>query len=151
MYAGAELDVVVYEFVWNSVYEQAEDGNYYWKIVGRAHAGLHDDRDDATTTVWLRSSSRRQKSGQYQVTATGDDDARQRHPQRRLRLGRGRAASYVAWPQNNNDRIELVADKKLYAPGDTAKILVPNPFSGPVKALVTMERSGVLEQQRRRA
>ncbi len=31
MYPNADLDVVVYEFRWNSVYEQAEDGNYYWK------------------------------------------------------------------------------------------------------------------------
>ena len=53
--------------------------------------------------------------------------------------------SYVAWPQENNDRIELVADKKLYAPGDTAKILVPNPFTGPVEALVTLERGGVMD------
>ena len=29
----ADLDVVVYEFRWNSVYERAEDGNYYWKSI----------------------------------------------------------------------------------------------------------------------
>ncbi len=42
---------------------------------------------------------------------------------------------FVAWPRANNDRIELVADKRIYEPGDTARILIPSPFTGPVKAL----------------
>ncbi len=30
-YPGAELDVTVYEFVWNSVYERGADGAYHWR------------------------------------------------------------------------------------------------------------------------
>ncbi|HXF60807.1 MAG TPA: alpha-2-macroglobulin family protein, partial [Caldilineaceae bacterium] len=51
------------------------------------------------------------------------------------------------WPRENNDRIELVADKTLYEPGDTARVLVPSPFAGPVQALLTIERAGVVSAE----
>ncbi|HEX5314793.1 MAG TPA: MG2 domain-containing protein, partial [Gammaproteobacteria bacterium] len=47
----------------------------------------------------------------------------------------------VVWPQNK--RVGLVPDKSEYHPGDTAHVLVQNPFPGAV-ALVTVERYGVL-------
>ena len=53
----------------------------------------------------------------------------------------------MAWRRENHDRIELVADKALYEPGENAQILVPNPFICAVDALVTIERDGVIESQ----
>jgi len=142
MYAGAELKVVVYEYVWNSVYEQAEDGNFYWKTSAERTPVY-----TATVTTNDRGMASfaftPEKSGQYQVTATGEDANGNLIRSAVFLYVAGE--DFVAWPRQNNDRIELVADKQLYAPGETAKILVPNPFSGPVKALVTVERGGVLE------
>jgi uncharacterized protein YfaS (alpha-2-macroglobulin family) len=54
---------------------------------------------------------------------------------------------YVSWRQDNNDRISLVADKKEYTPGDVAKILIPSPYQGQVRALITTERGRILDQQ----
>jgi uncharacterized protein YfaS (alpha-2-macroglobulin family) len=54
------------------------------------------------------------------------------------------AGAYVTWRVNNNDRIDVKADKAAYKVGDTAKILVPSPFSGTVTALVTVERGRIL-------
>ncbi|MCO5213078.1 MAG: MG2 domain-containing protein [Caldilinea sp.] len=145
MYAGAELEVAVYEYVWSSVYEQAEDGNYYWKSSAErtpVHFTSVTTNDSGMATIDFTP----EKGGQYQVTATGED-ALGNVIRSATFVYAASAGEYVAWPQNNNDRIELVADKKLYAPGETAKILVPNPFTGPVKALVTLERSGVLEER----
>ncbi len=145
MYAGAELQVVVNEYVWSSVYEQAEDGNFYWKSSAERTPVY-------TTTVTTNDRGAASfdftpaKGGQYQVTATGADTLGNTIRSATFLYATG-GDDFVAWPRQNNDRIELVADKKLYAPGDTAKILVPNPFSNPVKALVTVERSGVLEAQ----
>ncbi len=49
---------------------------------------------------------------------------------------------------NPDDKsLKLVADKKLYLPGETAGILIPSPFSGPVKALVTVERAGIMKTE----
>ena len=54
---------------------------------------------------------------------------------------------YVAWRVENNDRIALKTDKPAYKPGETAHILVPSPFQGPVQALLTLERGGFLERK----
>src|SRR5690606_8887257 len=44
-----------------------------------------------------------------------------------------------------NDRIDLVADRASYQPGDTAEILVGLPFKGKdVQALITVERGSIL-------
>jgi uncharacterized protein YfaS (alpha-2-macroglobulin family) len=47
----------------------------------------------------------------------------------------------------SNDRINLVADKKEYRVGDTAQVLVPSPYPGPVWALLTLERGHILSHQ----
>ena len=52
---------------------------------------------------------------------------------------------FVNWRRENNDRIELVADKELYRPGDMAKVLVPSPYQGETVALMTIERGHILE------
>lgn len=141
-YPDAELDVVVYEFRWNSVYERAEDGNFYWKSTAERTPVY-------TTTVSTDGAGdgtlafTPEVGGQYQITAQGEDEAG--NTIRSAVFVWAASSGYVAWPRENNDRIELVADKKLYAPGDTAKILVPNPFTGTVQALVTLERGGVMD------
>lgn len=79
--------------------------------------------------------------GQYTVAAECADEQ-----------GRKAAASasmFVAgtgeawWERKDNDIVELVADKKSYKPGDTARIMVKSPFPK-TTALVTVEREGVL-------
>ncbi len=53
----------------------------------------------------------------------------------------------VAWRRDNNDRLTLISDKAEYAPGETAQILIPSPFSGEQTALVTVERGRIIQQQ----
>jgi uncharacterized protein YfaS (alpha-2-macroglobulin family) len=56
-------------------------------------------------------------------------------------------AGQVVWPDLPNQRLELVADREFYQPGDSAQVFIPNPFGVPVKALVTVERSVVFSHQ----
>ncbi|HUN07465.1 MAG TPA: Ig-like domain-containing protein [Aggregatilineales bacterium] len=56
-------------------------------------------------------------------------------------------SEYVAWRQQNSNRIDLIADKRDYAVGDTAEILIASPFQGTTEALVTVERGGVLQAE----
>lgn len=51
------------------------------------------------------------------------------------------------WLRENNDRINLIADKGEYRPGETATILIPSPFTGSHWALLTVERGGVLSHE----
>ncbi len=53
--------------------------------------------------------------------------------------------TYINWGRDNNDRMEIIPDKKEYKLGDTAKLLVKSPYEG-VKALVTVERNGIIEK-----
>ena len=143
-YPGVELGVTVYEFNWNSVYEQGADGNFAWQTsVERTPVlttTVTTDRDGMGLLTWTP-----ERGGQYQIVATGEDDAGNAISS--LVFVWVSSDSFVAWPRANNDRIDLVADKQLYAPGDTAEILIPSPFTATVQALVTLERGGVLDSR----
>jgi uncharacterized protein YfaS (alpha-2-macroglobulin family) len=54
---------------------------------------------------------------------------------------------YVSWRRSNEDRIDLIADKGAYVPGETAEILIPSPFEGQHYAWITVERGGILSQE----
>ena len=51
------------------------------------------------------------------------------------------------WGRDNNDRIELVADRDSYEVGQSAHILVPSPYDEPVMALLTIERGSIIEYE----
>ncbi|MBN1666205.1 MAG: hypothetical protein JW862_03930, partial [Anaerolineales bacterium] len=53
---------------------------------------------------------------------------------------------YVPWRVTEDRRIDLVADRDVYEPGDTAEILIASPFSGENYALVTVERGQIRQQ-----
>ncbi len=55
--------------------------------------------------------------------------------------------SYVAWRQTNDRTFNLIVDKDTYSPGDTAEILIAQPFTHDVYALVTYERGHVYKQE----
>ena len=54
---------------------------------------------------------------------------------------------YIAWQQNNERSFDLIADKDEYKPGDTAEILIAQPFEEKVYALVTYERGHIYKQE----
>ena len=54
--------------------------------------------------------------------------------------------AFVNWRFENNDRIELKADKRRYKPGETARILVPSPYAD-ATALVTIERGRIISRR----
>ncbi|MBX7077687.1 MAG: Ig-like domain-containing protein [Nannocystaceae bacterium] len=51
----------------------------------------------------------------------------------------------VIWDDSEDRRIDIVADKRKYAPGDTAKILLRSPFTE-ARGIVVVEREGVAQQ-----
>ncbi|MBI5256955.1 MAG: alpha-2-macroglobulin [Burkholderiales bacterium] len=80
-------------------------------------------------------------AGEVELVARGADEA-----------GRITEASTTVWvtrqgemwfEQDNDDRIDLLADKPRYAPGDTAKLQVRMPYRQ-ATALVSIEREGVI-------
>ena len=139
-----ELTVVVSEHRWYSVQRKREDGRFYWDWAV-------EDVPVLTTTVTTDEEGRGlihytpQKGGTYRILAVGRDD----------RGNEVRASAYqwvsssefISWRVENHDRIELIADKKGYRPGDVAEVLIPSPYQGPVQALVTIERGHILHHE----
>jgi alpha-2-macroglobulin len=146
-YPEQELEVVIYEYQWNSVYARSSDGTFRWETsIARTPTyttTVTTDDEGMAELSWTPSVG-----GQYQVAAQGADEAGNSISTNGfVWISVDDPDEFVAWPRANNDRIELVADKDLYEPGDTARILVPSPFSGPVQALLTIERAGVVSAE----
>ncbi|HDD24905.1 MAG TPA: hypothetical protein ENF52_05670, partial [Chloroflexi bacterium] len=140
--AGRSLEVTAGKRTWYSVKKQMEDGRYYWESVT-------EDTPVYTTTVTSDANGEAvvhftpQEGGVYYVRAVGKDQ----HGNE-IRSATYLWVSdqhYVSWRRENNDRIELVADRREYQVGDTAHILVPHPYQGQVKALVTLERGHIYQ------
>lgn len=140
--AAQKVDLVVSRVEWRSVREQLEDGQFYWTTraqkTGVVTQTVTTDANGAAVLNWTPK-----EPGEYKVEATGRDSMGNT-----IRSGASIWVSgdeYVAWRQENNDRIKLVADKDEYNVGDTAEVLIPSPYQGEVKALVTVERGRVLD------
>ncbi|RMF35715.1 MAG: alpha-2-macroglobulin, partial [Chloroflexi bacterium] len=143
-YPGADLTVTFYHREWFSVQEEDPHGRLYWtwtfSDTAVATATLTTDQEGQGTASFVPPAG-----GSYIVRAVGQDDAG--NTVRSSTFLWVSSSTYVAWRQENNDRIELVTDKASYRPGETAEILIPSPYQGAVWALFTVERGHILEHQ----
>ena len=57
-----------------------------------------------------------------------------------------RARTRSSWQRSDERQLELVPDRKIYAPGDTAHLLIKSPLARGTY-LVSVERDGVLEKR----
>jgi uncharacterized protein YfaS (alpha-2-macroglobulin family) len=136
------LTVVFSEHNWYSVRKQAEDGQYYWE-------SSVEDIPVFTTTVKTDSQGQATtaftptQGGVYKVSASGLDEKENKVSSATYMWVSGN--KYINWRQENNDRIDLVADQRQYKVGDTATILIPHPYQGPVQALITIERGHIYQ------
>ncbi len=124
--------------VWHSVRKVGVGGRLEW----------HTERVDSivyTTTVTTQTGGvaaiayTPRKAGEYYVIAESAD--------KQIKASTwfyATGASNYAWAPSDDDRIDLVADKVEYSPGETATILVKSPYDS-CDALVTVEREGVLD------
>jgi len=138
------LEMSFYQVRWYSVQEKDADGSLRWTfksedtLVGTQKVTT-DDKGKAVASFVP------EKGGTYRIRAVGAD-------QRGNQVSSSTymwvsSSEYTAWRQENHNRIELVPDQKSYAPGDTAHILIPSPYQGETKALLTIERGRILEHR----
>lgn len=137
------LTVVFYLREWFNVQEQTNSGPVWTTTFSDTAVTTQTVTTDASGMAI--ASFTPQEGGTYRIVATAKDDKGNK-----VRSGTYlwvTSGEYVSWRQENNDRIQLVADKRSYAPGETASILIPSPFQGNVVALVTVERGRILSRQ----
>ena len=142
---GQDVQLVYYEHKWYSVRQQHDDGRFYWTTEVEDTPVFTDSvrtGDDGLAT----SRFTPEKGGTFKVAATGRDElGNDIHSATYIWVSDRR---YVSWRMENNDRIELVADKPSYEPGETATILIPSPYQGVTEALLTIERGHIISHER---
>lgn len=85
------------------------------------------------------------RGGSYRLDAQGRD-ARGNRVLGQTWLWVSDRSQFLAWQFENNDRINLVLDKKEYKIGDTARVLIQSPYQK-ATALVTLERGKIISKR----
>ncbi len=139
-YKPLRVELIRHE--WISVRQQAANGNYHWVTTSydTVESVIHTTTQPQPRDVLLQPA----KAGSYRIRATGSDAYGNVIATECYVYVTG--AGYAGWRMSDDDRIELVADKKSYNPGDVAKILVKSPYDR-CRALVTVEREGILSHR----
>lgn len=142
--AEKPLEYTIYRREWKNTYIEEESGGGHWKWET-------DDIEIATGTLVTSENAEGVVAftppvgGSYKVVVRGHD-AHGQTVQSSLFLWAS-GPETVSWRRSNDDRITLISDKTTYAPGETAQILIPSPFSGEQWALVTVERGTILNRE----
>jgi uncharacterized protein YfaS (alpha-2-macroglobulin family) len=136
------LEVRLFEREWYSVREQGSDGRFYFTS---AYTDTLVQTVPATTDAQGRTSVSvtPPKGGSYRIAVSGKDDAGRTIKTSAFTWAYG---GDVFWGVNDSNRIDLIADKTSYKPGDTAKILVTAPYKD-MQALLTIERNEVISHR----
>jgi uncharacterized protein YfaS (alpha-2-macroglobulin family) len=141
---GRQLSVEFYEREWYSVREGADNGTFFWTTAFSdtlvATRPAVTDEEGHTTVSFTPEIG-----GSYTVLVSGkDSQGNEANGTLPSEVGSRHFfwvadKSYVAWGRDNDERIELVADKELYEVGDVARLLIPTPFEG-MTALISQEQ-----------
>ena len=142
--AGQQMTVEVSEAVWRTVRQQDENGRQTFVskveetpvVQGQVTTGA----DGLAQFEWTPTAP-----GQYLIRATARDAMG--NAKRSAAWEWIAGPEYAPWRVTNDDRIDLVTDKKNYEVGDTARVLVTSPFRGQAEALITIERAGILRHE----
>ncbi len=142
--ANQEVEVVFFERDYEFVRDELRGAGF-----GRWEA---DDTEVDRVVVTTNSQGEAQapftpeEGGTYRALASATDANGQTH--RSSVIFWVNDQDFVAWRTNPDEkRMDLTPDQRTYEVGDTARILVQSPFSGPVQAWLMIERGVLLEQR----
>jgi uncharacterized protein YfaS (alpha-2-macroglobulin family) len=142
--AKQAVSVAFVEQRWFSVVRKDATGLSSWdtsvkNIPAGSASATTDDKGLATVTFTPPAG------GEYKAILTAKD-AKGR-PSKASSYLWVSSTDYIPWRQTNDRSFQLIADKSSYNPGDTAKILIAQPFEGENYALITTERGHIYEQK----
>ncbi|MFH1641249.1 MAG: alpha-2-macroglobulin family protein, partial [Candidatus Omnitrophota bacterium] len=132
----APLTVSVHKVIWDSVVKKDENGKYRYVSEKRDELILEDSI--SAQTKGGKFTFIPQDWGDYIVRIKGEGEDTHTASAQFYCSGYG----YIPWAMERPDRIELKLDKKIYARGDQAKLVINSPFKG--KALITVSKDEVL-------
>lgn len=139
---GVDVDLRVVRRTWNRVREKGMDGRWTWvntRVEEEVAAETAVTGREPVQVSWTPA-----EPGSYAVTATARDDRTNEVTATETLYVLGEGSS--PWARRDDQQLELVPEKQVWAPGETARVLVKAPFEG-MEALVTAEREGILWRQ----
>ncbi len=140
--ANRAVEIELVRTTWENRFVQDDAGGRWESREVREPVGTQTVTTDANGEAVVSFTP--DKGGAYLVLARARDaGGREARSSRYVWVYGGDAL----WLRENNDRINLIADKGEYRPGETATILIPSPFTGTHWALLTVERGGVLSHE----
>jgi alpha-2-macroglobulin len=140
--AGKPLEVTVTSRTWKSVKKKDATGGFSTlsePVETQVQQCKVDSNEGVTPCSFTPASA-----GFFIIRARIKDESGRTHSSSMGLYATG--SDWVAWQRNDTDRVELITDKKEYDVGDIARVLVKSPYPE-AKAMVTVEREGVLERR----
>lgn len=142
--AGQEVSVQFVERKWYSVQEKDKQGQLRWvtsvKEIPIGTQKVVTDEQGLATVSFTPPNG-----GTFEARVTARD--KKGNTQQASTYIWVTSQDYIAWQQTNNRVFDVVADRASYQVGETAKILLAQPFNHPVYALVTVERGHIYHQE----
>lgn len=137
--SGKTLKVELLRREWNSVRKSGAGGDYEWftEVEDKSVQTTEATSGGAPVEISLTPK----EAGYHIARVTSNDGAGNTVLSETGFYTEG--PDYVPWGRGEGDRLELVADKPRYKPGETAKILIKSPYKE-ATALVTYERDLIL-------
>ena len=133
------LSVKIFQRIWQSVRKAETGGRYAWYSTpydSLVEESTIESDDSVTATEFIPANP-----GFYFTEVRGTDSRGNTIITNAYFYASG--SGYVPWERTNDDRIDLIANKTEFKPGETASIIVKNPYEK-ATALVTIEREGIL-------
>jgi len=140
--AGRPAQLELVRRRWTLLREKTDDG---WRTLSSPVDEVQATCSVVTAAEPVRCALPLKESGQFFVRATSPDERGHlaRAALELYAIGAGRAG----WADNDQRRLDLVLDKPEYRVGDTARLLIKNPFVR-AEAWLTVERAGIYEHRR---
>jgi len=139
-----KLKVAVYRREWVNTFIEDKFGGGRWEWETKDTL-IFEDTVTTDANAEAVATFTPEQGGCYHVVVNGRDEAERLVQSSIFLWVSGR--EYVSWRRENNDRINLIADKGSYQVGETAEILIPSPFKGEQWALLTVERGDIIHRQ----
>ena len=125
---------------WERTDPPAEMASYTGPTYERVYTTIATQDFSTKADGTARLSFTPDEPGTYQLDVSGQGTTTQ------VLVWIGGSGSGI-WPDLPNQRLRLTADAEAYQPGDTASIFIPNPFNAPALALLTVERSLIMQHE----
>ncbi len=130
------LTAKIYERQWHSICTAGVGGAYEWETE-KIDVLIDSSEVSISGTNGVTQKYFPTKAGFYLIRCEGIDKRGNKILSEAYFYVSGN--SYVAWSRSDDDRIELVSNKKSYKPGEVANVIVKSPYEK-ATALISIER-----------